>query len=121
MQMSLRADDTVWISPPRHPVAAFDASYYWYNFRESTPSAIAVAKRHPQFLPQVAFDDLPPCQLHARYVEVGDWIPFLPNVCACVERNLSRMSPSPALGIFEVSDVPRNEAWFERTRGLWSD
>ncbi|HUR82110.1 MAG TPA: hypothetical protein VM733_15195 [Thermoanaerobaculia bacterium] len=121
LQTSLRAEDTVWISPPRHPVAAFDASYYWYNFRESTPSAIAAAKRHPEFLPPIGFNDLPPCAMNARYVEVGDWIPFLPNVCACVERNLPRLSPTPALGIFEVGAAPRTESWFARTRGLWSD
>ncbi len=121
MQTSLRPNDTVWISPPRHPVAAFDASYYWYNFRESAPSAIRAASRHPKFLPQIGFADLPPCALNARYFEVGDWIPFLPNVCSCVERNLGRMSPTPALGIFEIGAPPHNQPWFARTRGLWTD
>jgi hypothetical protein len=121
LQTSLGPNDTVWISPPRHPVAAFDASYYWYNFRESAPSAIRAAARHPEFLPRIGFNDLPPCHLRARYVEVGDWMPFLDGVCRCVERNQSRLAPTPALAIFEVDSPPRNEAWFERTRGLWSD
>ncbi|HVG22997.1 MAG TPA: hypothetical protein VND45_02485 [Thermoanaerobaculia bacterium] len=121
LQTTLRPDDTVWISPPRHPVAAFDASYYWYNFRESAPSAIRAAARHPDFLPRVGFADLPPCHLRARYVEVGDWVPFLDGVCGCVERNQARLSPTPALAIFEVDGPPRRTAWYERTRGLWSD
>jgi hypothetical protein len=121
IQMSLGPNDTVFISPPRHPVAAYDASYYWYNFRESAPSAILIASRYPQYLPPVGFDDLPLCQLNARYVEVGDWIPFLRGVCACVERNHARLNPTPALGIFEVGGPPRSVAWHERTRGLWTN
>lgn len=121
MQMSLGPNDTVFISPPRHPVAAFDASYYWYNFRESAPSAIRIASRYPQYLPQTGFDDLPLCRLNARYVEVGDWIPFLPGVCRCVERHHHELNPTPALGIFEVGGAPRRVPWHERTRGLWTD
>ena len=121
IQTSLGPNDTVFISPPRHPVAAFDASYYWYNFRESAPAAIRAAARHPEFLPPIRFTDLPPCHLRARYVEVGDWIPFLDGVCRCVERNHARLAPTPALGIFEVDGPPRKEPWHERTRGLWTD
>jgi hypothetical protein len=121
LQTSLGPDDTVFISPPRHPVAAFDASYYWYNFRESAPSAIRAAARHPEFLPRIGFRDLPPCALHARYVEVGDWIPFLDGVCRCVEQNHARLQPTPALGIFEVDGAPRTQPWHERTRGLWTN
>jgi len=121
MQATLGPSDTVFISPPRHPVAAFDASYYWYNFRESAPSAIRAGARHPAFLPPIRFADLPPCTSQARYVEVGDWIPFLEGVCQCVERNQQRWFPTPALGIFDTSGVPRREAWHERTRALWAD
>ncbi|HYC90143.1 MAG TPA: hypothetical protein VEO54_13090 [Thermoanaerobaculia bacterium] len=121
MQMSLGPHDTVFISPPRHPVAAFDASYYWYNFRESAPSAIRAAPRHPGFLPPIGFGDLPPCHLQARYIEVGDWIPFLDGVCRCVERNHARLNPTPALAIFDTGGAPRTEPWHERTRGLWTD
>ena len=123
LQTSLGPADTVWISPPRHPVAAFDASYYWYNFRESTPAAIRAASRHPEFLPPLRFADLPPCHLRARYVEVGDWMPFLDNVCGCAQRafNEGRLAATPSLGIFEVDGPARNEPWLQRTRGLWSD
>lgn len=121
LQTTLGPNDTVFISPPRHPVAAFDASYYWYNFRESTPSAIRAAVRHPEFLPRLGFRDLPPCSGRAKFVEVGDWIPFLDGVCGCVERNHARWSPTPALAIFETTGIARREAWHERTRGLWTD
>jgi hypothetical protein len=121
IQTSLGPNDTVFISPPRHPVAAFDASYYWYNFRESTPSGIHSAARYPEFLPPIGFQDLPPCHLRARYIEVGDWIPYLDGVCRCVERNHARLNPTPALGIFEVGGAPRTQPWHERTRGLWTD
>lgn len=121
LQTTLGPQDTVFISPPRHPVAAFDASYYWYNFRESAPSAIRIAARHPGFLPPIGFADLPPCSLRARYIEVGDWIPFLDGVCGCVERNHERLSPTPAMAIFEVGGLPRAQPWHERTRGLWTD
>ncbi|HEX6975460.1 MAG TPA: hypothetical protein VF147_13740 [Vicinamibacterales bacterium] len=123
LQTSLRESDRVWISPPRHPVAAFDASYYWYNFRESAPSAIRARSRHPEFLPPVAFSDLPPCTLRARYVELGDWMPFLDGVCRCGETafNAGKLAPTESLGIFEVTNEKRDAPWLRRTRGLWSD
>jgi hypothetical protein len=121
IQTSLRPGETVWISPPRHPVAALDASYYWYNFRESAPLAIGRAQRHPEFLPPLRFEELPPCHLRARYVEIGDWIPYLEGVCRCVERNHARLSPTPALGIFEVDGPRREVPWHQRTYGLWTD
>ena len=131
LQERLRPEDTVWISPPRHPVAAFDASYYWYNFRESTPSAIRVAAKYPDFLPAIGFLDLPPCQVgspkSARLLELGDWMPFLDGVCRCAERayNGGALTPADPLGIFEVGATrtasARGQAWAARTRGLWSD
>ncbi|MEO8382555.1 MAG: hypothetical protein ABI779_23040 [Acidobacteriota bacterium] len=131
LQASLGPADTVWISPPRHPVAAFDASYYWYNFRESVPSAIREHARYPQFLPTVRFADLPPCQTglaeHARFLELGDWMPFLDGVCSCAEGafRAGALTPTRALAIFEVGrsapPEPEGEAWLRRTRWLWSD
>jgi hypothetical protein len=114
---------TVWISPPRHPVAAFDASYYWYNFRESVPSMIRARSKYPDFIPAIGFGDLPPCTLNARYVELGDWMPFLEGVCRCGESafNGGKLAPTPALGIFEVTAEKRDAPWLGRTRGLWSD
>ena len=129
LQTGLRPGDTVWISPPRHPVAAFDASYYWYNFRESAPSAIRARAQYPQFLPQDGFSDLPPCRAnnHVRFIELGDWMPFLGGVCGCAERafNAGALSPTDALGIFELGATappsPKAQAWVQRTRWLWSD
>lgn len=123
LQTSLGPNDRVWISPPRHPVAALDASYYWYNFRESAPSAIKLRAKHPQFLPAIGFADLPPCHLQARYVEFGDWMPFLDGVCSCAQNafNAGKLAPTKSLGIFEVTSQQRSEPWLERTRGLWSD
>lgn len=123
LQLRVGKGETVWISPPRHPVAAFDASYYWYNFRESTPSAIRIHERYPQFLPPVGFHDLPPCKLRVKFVEFGDWMPSLTNVCSCAQDafNAGKLAPTPYLGIFEVTSEQRDMPWLRRTRGLWSD
>jgi hypothetical protein len=130
LQHSLAPNETVWISPPRHPVAAFDASYYWYNFRESAPSAIRARAKYPQFLPPIDFAGLPPCTAtrdDIRYLELGDWMPFLDNVCHCGETafNAGLLTPTDSLGIFELgAEQPpsaKGSAWMQRTRGLWSD
>jgi hypothetical protein len=128
MQHRLKPGDTVWISPPRHPVAAFDASYYWYNFRDSVPAAIGARDKVPQFLPAAGFGDLPPCKPGSvRFIEFGDWTPFLGEVCSCIERAAAsgRLTPTDSLGIFEVDATtppsPRAAAWMGRTQTLWLD
>ena len=123
-QRALQKADRVWISPPRHPVATFDASYYWYNFRESTPSAIRLRETYREFLPPTALLDLPPCRLASvQYVELGDWMPFLDGVCSCAENafNSGRLVPAEPMGIFAVDARVQPAAWGVRTRGLWSD
>ncbi len=120
---AMQTGEPVFISPPRHPVAAFDASYYWYNFRESAPSMINARAKYPEFLPPIGFGDLPPCTLNARYIELGDWMPFLDGVCRCgeVAFNSGKLAPTQSLGIFEVTTEKRDAPWLQRTRGLWSD
>jgi hypothetical protein len=123
-QRKLQRADRVWISPPRHPVATYDASYYWYNFRESAPSAIRLQSRFPEFLPPIRFRDLPPCTLRdAQYVELGDWMPFLDDVCRCAETAYrgGRLTPVEPLGIFAVDSPQAPAPWGARTRDLWSD
>jgi hypothetical protein len=124
MQRTLQRADRVWISPPRHPVATYDASYYWYNFRESAPSAIRLQSRFPEFLPPISFRNLPPCTLQGvQYVELGDWMPFLDDVCRCAETAYrgGRLTPAEPLGIFAVDSSQPPAAWGARTRDLWSD
>ncbi len=130
LQHSLVAGETVWISPPRHPVAAFDASYYWYNFRESAPSAIRARAQYPELLPSIDFAGLPPCTAtrgDIRFLELGDWMPFLDGVCRCAESafNDGLLAPTDSLGIFEIGarhpPSAKGAAWMQRTRGLWSD
>jgi hypothetical protein len=124
MQQSLRPTDRVWISPPRHPVAAFDASYYWYNFRDSVPAAIRLRERFPELLPAVSFTELPPCRLDTvRYLELGDWMTALDRACPCAERAFAsgKLAPTPAIGIFEVTAERRRAAWLEQTRHLWAN
>ena len=123
-QRMLQRAERVWISPPRHPVATYDASYYWYNFRESAPSAMRLQSRFPEFLPPIAFRDLPPCTLRdVQYVELGDWMPFLDDVCRCAESayRSGRLTPAEPLGIFAVDSPQPPAAWGTRTQDLWSD
>ena len=123
-QRMLQKADRVWISPPRHPVATFDASYYWYNFRESAPSAIRLREKYSEFLPPIALVDLPPCRLvNVQYVELGDWMPFLDGVCSCAESafNSGRLVPAEPMAIFAVDARLPPAAWGVRTAGLWAD
>lgn len=120
LQSRLRPGDTVWISPPRHPVAAFDASYYGYSFAEGVP-VLANA------------DELPLCRLasgaktNIRFIELGPWIPHLEGSCQCGSAAYERgaLQPTDWFAIFEVRSAsttppsPRARAWLAYTQKVW--
>ena len=120
-----RPGETVWISPPRHPVAVMDASYYWYSFREAVPYAIKYASATADSpLPPVRRADLPPCRLatNTRFIELSSWINYL-DACACAEQLAGRVVPSPHFGIFEVprdgAKPPTTPRWFAESASVW--
>lgn len=133
LQASVPRGGSVWISPPRHPVAARDASYYWYSFREAAPNAMAFQRANPGSpLPALQPRDLPPCRLlrgekpGPALIEIGPWVSTL-DVCDCAEGlvRLERVTPSPHFGIFEtqapatadgVRHLPR---WYYESAGVW--
>jgi hypothetical protein len=65
MQRNLRARDTVWLQPSdAHPIAANDASYYWFAFADLVPFSLDFAATHAEddHLPKLRMTDLPPCR-----------------------------------------------------------
>jgi hypothetical protein len=121
---------SVWMSPPRHPVTVPDASYYWYSFREAAPLAISYKSTHPEApLPAISSRDLPPCQVasgRARdlsLIELSSWVADL-DVCDCAESSVSsgRIRPSPHFGIFGMAETgaARTPVWFEDGAQIWS-
>ena len=123
---------TVFIEPPAHPIAAFDASYYWYSFREATPHAIRYAVSHPSSpLPRLGSADLPPCKVpsNLRFVEVGSWMRDLDGNCRCVEAAWRQwqLKPTDHFAIFETNADPRSpltpraKHWAARTANVWAN
>jgi hypothetical protein len=132
LQARTGREGTVFISPPRHPVAALDASYYWYSFREATPDAIRSRPRAVSSpLPALGFADFPPCRIapNLRFVEAGAWMSDLDRTCECVESawGSGQLKPAEPFAIFETNADPRSPVapraaqWAMRTAPLWRD
>ena len=47
MQQRLKPGDTVWVAATIHPIAAPDASYYWYSIQDLIPMTLDYAARTP--------------------------------------------------------------------------
>jgi hypothetical protein len=131
LQARTGREGTVFISPPRHPVAVLDASYYWYSFKEAAPDAIRYRQRVSSPLPVLGFADLPPCRIapSLRFVEGGSWMYELDGACRCVESawRSGRLEPTESFAIFEVNAARRPPLpvpaghWIVRTAPLWRD
>jgi hypothetical protein len=97
VQRQLRANQTVWAFDYAHPVAAPDASYYWFAPVEMIPSSLAYVAAHPadQFLRRVSEEDLPPCRAergedpHVRFVSGGRFLAQLPQAERCLQRMIA--------------------------------
>ena len=66
LQKQLRPGDTVWLQPNQHPIAAFDASYYWFGFHDMLPYTVGWSSKHPDqpYVPYVrGAEDMPVCRL----------------------------------------------------------
>jgi hypothetical protein len=133
LQARTGAEGTVFISPPRHPVAVFDAAYYWYSFKEATPHAIRYRQAHPAAgtLPPLAFTSFAPCTIgrNVRFVEAGSWAFDLDGTCRCVERawRQRQLKPTEYVAIFETNSDPRLPLapqawpWAIGTAPLWQN
>jgi hypothetical protein len=65
IQRNLREGDTVWLQPSEgHPIAANDASYYWFAFGDLVPFSLDFAATHAEddHVPKLRMADLPPCR-----------------------------------------------------------
>lgn len=120
MMEKLRPGDTVWISAARHPIAAHDASYYWYSFPDLMPMTLDYVARNPEarrYLPALTADDLPICRLARgeertlRFIEISAYADYMPGTCPCAQAVLlgrPGLVPTRALGVYEI--VPAGSA-----------
>ena len=117
LQQRMKADDTVWLTATTHPIAANDASYFWYSFQDLTPMTLHYLQTTPAsaaFLPRITANDLPPCALdrnpRLRFLEVSPWLRYFPEACRCTVSllNEGRLVPTPVVSIIEVKrpDTP---------------
>jgi hypothetical protein len=133
LQARTGREGTVFISPPRHPVAVFDAAYYWYSFKEAAPHAIRYRQEHPAStaLPAFTFSDVPPCRIasNVRFVEAGSWAFDFDGTCRCVETawRQRQLRPTEYVAIFETNADPRQPLsprgmeWAAGTAPLWEN
>ena len=93
----LRPGETVWVTPEVHPIAAHDASYYWFAFADLVPASLAFTAAHPEqkSLPPMRQEDLPVCRAerglepHLRYVSAPEVFARLPLARQCLERMIA--------------------------------
>jgi hypothetical protein len=111
IQQRLRPGETVWLQPHEaHPIAAFDASYYWYAFVDLVPFSLEYRKTHAHNqLPKLEAADLPPCRVAAR---VDRKLRFLSEEAGelarpCLERlrREGRLRETPVRGVLAVLEA----------------
>jgi hypothetical protein len=102
----LRPGDTVLLDIRRHPVAAHDASYYWFGLG-SESQVIRQSPRAARFLPPRA--PLPFCDLlrgvptHLRYVSAPRLIGATPDESRCFQQLLDAglLRRTPVTDVYE--------------------
>jgi hypothetical protein len=107
----LAPGETVWNGWTRHPIAARDASYYWFGMLEVIPVALKLATTEPgrSFLPALTEEDLPPCRvergLDSRVRFLAEPLDTLPLAKACFARLRAKGALAP---------TPYNRLWLVR-------
>lgn len=94
MQKRLRPYETVWLSPEVHPIAVYDASYYWFAFGDLMPASLQYTAGHAGLspLPNVRQEDLPTCRAerglepNLRFVSGSAALASLPIAQRCLDR-----------------------------------
>jgi hypothetical protein len=109
----LQPGDRVFIDLARHPIGAFDASYYWFGFDSFVVVALQYARTPAgsRVLPPITEQDLPPCRLerglepHLRFLSGDTAYRRLPKVASCFARlrAAGAIVPSPVPGVYRVS------------------
>jgi hypothetical protein len=112
-QHELEPDDRVWVGTDMHPVAALDASYYWFGFADVIPLSIAWSNAHPGngYLPPLGFEDMPLCvgarreptQLRLVMSEGANYGLAIFQSCFLRMQFENRMKPTPNPVLFEVA------------------
>jgi hypothetical protein len=112
LQKQLRPGETVWLSSEVHPIAAHDASYYWFAFADLMPVSLQYAAAHPgqSPLPVVRQEDLPTCRAerglepNLRFVSGVATLGSLPVARACLERMIAsgRAKRAPIRDIWDL-------------------
>jgi hypothetical protein len=89
----LEEGDTVWLEAEKHPLFAFDASYYWEGFPDGSHGALAYAIEHPGGrVPAEDETHFPICRLeqglepHLRFVAGGPDLLTMPTQGQCFRR-----------------------------------
>jgi hypothetical protein len=112
LQQRLRPQETVWLSSAVHPIAARDASYYWFAFADLMPVSLQYAASHPgqSPLPVVRQEDLPICRAerglepNLRFVSGVATLGSLPVARECLERMIAagRAKRAPIRDIWDL-------------------
>src|SRR5205814_7510386 len=114
LQQRLGANERVWLQPHTHPIAALDASFYWFAFEDLIPFSLSEAARAGSdgFLPPLRDEDLPLCQIERgeptplRFVMGDGAFVHLPAQLGCLRRlrERGRIVPTLAPGVLAVKD-----------------
>lgn len=115
-QQNLRPNETVWLAPDVHPIAAHDASYYWVGFVELAPTSMRYTASNPDqsYLPVLGEQDLPPCRAergldpHVRFVS-DKALYTLPVARQCLDRMIAsgRAVRASIPGAWDLRPAPR--------------
>ncbi|HEX2061830.1 MAG TPA: hypothetical protein VHK90_13910, partial [Thermoanaerobaculia bacterium] len=116
IQERLRPGETVWLSPPVHPIDAFNASYYWFAFADLVPASLRYVAKHPEqtYLPKAREEDLPMCSAarglepNLRFVSGHAAMSQLPLVRHCLDRLIAsgRAVETPIDDVWELRSAP---------------
>jgi len=114
MQKRLRPGETVLVSAELHPIAAYDASYYWFVFDVIVPAAMRHTERDASSpLPRVRPEDSPICRAERgleprlRFVSEAA-VDVLPQTRRCFDRMRAagRVVRTPVWSVWDLRPEP---------------